>query len=134
MGFHSGSDGKESACNVETQVRFLGWEDPLEKEMATHTSILAWRIPTFKIVPLIFSKWQTHFQFSVTLKKGHLSKSTEYTTDQEWTLTYNSRLWVMVYHCRFTDCNKCTFLVWGFWWQSRGHMRAEGIWNLCSPT
>ena len=28
----------------ETQVRFLGWEDPLEKEMATHSSILAWRI------------------------------------------------------------------------------------------
>ena len=28
----------------ETWVRFLGWEDPLEKEMATHSSILAWRI------------------------------------------------------------------------------------------
>ena len=28
-----------------TRVRFLGWEDPLEKEMATHSSILAWRIP-----------------------------------------------------------------------------------------
>ena len=29
----------------ETQVRFLGQEDPLKKEMATHSSILAWRIP-----------------------------------------------------------------------------------------
>ena len=29
----------------ETLVRFLGWEDPLEKEMATHSSILAWRSP-----------------------------------------------------------------------------------------
>ena len=29
----------------ETQVRSLGWEDPLEKEMATHSSILAWEIP-----------------------------------------------------------------------------------------
>ena len=28
----------------ETRVQFLGWEDPLEKEMATHSSILAWRI------------------------------------------------------------------------------------------
>ena len=27
----------------KTQVRFLGWEDPLEKEMATHSSILAWK-------------------------------------------------------------------------------------------
>ena len=29
----------------ETWVRSLGWEDPLEKEMATHSSILAWKIP-----------------------------------------------------------------------------------------
>ena len=29
----------------ETQVQFLGWEDPLEKEMATHSSKLAWKIP-----------------------------------------------------------------------------------------
>ena len=29
----------------ETQVRSLGQEDPLEKEMATHSSILAWKIP-----------------------------------------------------------------------------------------
>ena len=29
----------------ETRVRSLGWEDPLEKEMATHSSILVWRIP-----------------------------------------------------------------------------------------
>ena len=29
----------------ETQVRSLGWEDPLEKEMVNYSSILAWRIP-----------------------------------------------------------------------------------------
>ena len=29
----------------ETQVQSLGWEDSLEKEMATHSSVLAWRIP-----------------------------------------------------------------------------------------
>ena len=29
----------------ETRVRFLGWEDPLEKEMAIHSSTLAWKIP-----------------------------------------------------------------------------------------
>ena len=32
----------------ETQVQSLGWEDPLEKEMATHSSDLAWRIPIDK--------------------------------------------------------------------------------------
>ena len=29
----------------ETRVQSLGWEDPLEKEMATHSSTLAWKIP-----------------------------------------------------------------------------------------
>ena len=29
----------------ETPVQFLGWEDPLEKEMAKHSSVLAWRVP-----------------------------------------------------------------------------------------
>ena len=29
----------------ETRVRALGWEDPLEKEMATHSSTIAWKIP-----------------------------------------------------------------------------------------
>ena len=44
-GFPCGSDGKESACNAKDQVLSLCWEDPLEKEMATHSSILEWRIP-----------------------------------------------------------------------------------------
>ena len=29
----------------ETRVQFMGWEDPLEKELATHSSTLTWRIP-----------------------------------------------------------------------------------------
>ena len=40
--------GKESAAKEEMQVRALGWEDPLEKEMATHSSILAWETPRTK--------------------------------------------------------------------------------------
>ena len=36
---------KNLAAMWETQVRSVGWKDPLEKEMATHSSILAWRIP-----------------------------------------------------------------------------------------
>ena len=45
MDFPGGSDGKESACKQKTQVRSLGPEDPLEKGMATHPSVLAQRIP-----------------------------------------------------------------------------------------
>ena len=44
MGFPGGSDSKGSAAMQKTQVRSLGWEDPLEKGMATHSGILAWRI------------------------------------------------------------------------------------------
>ena len=36
---------KSLPAMLETRVRSLGWEDPLEKEMATHFNILAWRIP-----------------------------------------------------------------------------------------
>ena len=43
-GFPGGSDGKESACNTGDLGLILCWEDPLEKGMATHSSILAWRI------------------------------------------------------------------------------------------
>ena len=36
---------KDPPAMLETWVQFLGWEDPLEKGKATHSSILAWRIP-----------------------------------------------------------------------------------------
>ena len=51
VGLHSGSVVKNLPAMQETQetqemrVQFLGWEDPLEEEMATYCSILAWRIP-----------------------------------------------------------------------------------------
>ena len=44
MDFLHGSVGKESAYSVGDLVWSLGWEDPLEEEMATHSSIVAWRI------------------------------------------------------------------------------------------
>ena len=43
-GFTGSSDGKEPKCNVETWVQSLGWEDPLEKGTATHSSVQACRI------------------------------------------------------------------------------------------
>ena len=44
-GIFSGSAVKNPPAMQKTQVQSLGGEDPLEKEMATHSSILAWRIP-----------------------------------------------------------------------------------------
>ena len=36
---------KSLPAKQETQVQSLGWEEPMEKEMATHSSMLAWKIP-----------------------------------------------------------------------------------------
>ena len=45
MGFPGGSVVKNLTAMQESWVQSLGQEDPLEKRMATHSSILAWRIP-----------------------------------------------------------------------------------------
>ena len=50
---------KNPPAMQETRVRFLGWEDSLEKGMVTRSSILAWKIPwTEKPVGLQSMKWQ----------------------------------------------------------------------------
>ena len=47
-GFSRAQSEKDLPAVQETCVRFLGWEDPLEKEMATRSSTLAWKIPWMK--------------------------------------------------------------------------------------
>ena len=47
-GFPGHANGTESACNAGDLIRSVNLEDPLEKEMATHASNLAWRIPRTK--------------------------------------------------------------------------------------
>ena len=48
MDFPGGSAVKNPPAKQEMRVQSLGQEDPLEKEMATHSSILAWDIPRTK--------------------------------------------------------------------------------------
>ena len=48
---------KNLTAMQETRVRSLGWEDPLETEMATHFSTLAWRIPWTEEPGELQSKW-----------------------------------------------------------------------------
>ena len=48
MGFPGGVEVKNLPAMPETWVLSLGWEDPLEEGMATHSSVLAWRIPMDK--------------------------------------------------------------------------------------
>ena len=65
----------------ETWAQFLGQEDPLEKEMATHSSILAWRIPWIEEPARLQSMgsqeldttWQLNHQTTTTTKTLHTS-------------------------------------------------------------
>ena len=50
-----GGSGKEPACQCRPCVRSLGQEDPLEEGMASHSSLLAWRIPWTKELGRLFS-------------------------------------------------------------------------------
>ena len=43
--FPGDPDDEESACSAGDLVQSLGWEDPLEKALATHSSIFDWKIP-----------------------------------------------------------------------------------------
>ena len=71
-GFPGGSDGKNLPAMRESWVQSLGWEDPLEKGMATHSRILAWRIAWTEEPGGLYSPWgckesdtteQLHFYF-----------------------------------------------------------------------
>ena len=62
-GFPGGSDGKETACNAGDLGSIPGLGRPLEEEMATHSSILAWRIP--------WTKEPAELQFMGLQRVGH---------------------------------------------------------------
>ena len=51
------AQSKNSPAMQETWVQFQGWEDPLEKEMVTHSSILVWRIPWTEEPDGLYSPW-----------------------------------------------------------------------------
>ena len=56
ISFPGGSVVKNPPTKLETQVRSLSWEDPLEKEMATQSSTLVWKIPWTRIL-VGYSPW-----------------------------------------------------------------------------
>ena len=71
-GFSSASVVKNPPAKQETWVQSLHWEDPLEKEMATDSSILAWRIPWTEEPGRLQSKWSQRVGHHwVTLSHTH---------------------------------------------------------------
>ena len=76
----------------ETQVRSLGWEDPLEKEMATHSSILAWRIPgteePVRLQSMGSQRVRHHWATSLTYLLTYLLASAFIVNPLKWSLFY----------------------------------------------
>ena len=60
--FHVAQLVKNSPAMQETWVLSLGWEDPLEKEKATHSNILAWRIPCMEVYGILYYVWSMGWQ------------------------------------------------------------------------
>ena len=59
--FSDGLESKEYVWNSGDPVRSMGWEDPLEKGMATHSNVLAWRIPWIEepggLLSMVLQSW-----------------------------------------------------------------------------
>ena len=81
----------------ETQVQFLGREDPLEKEMATHSSILAWRIP-----------------WTEEPDRGPRGRKESDTTEQLHSLTHSIPTYPLISNVKTTHWGKVSFL--SFMW------------------
>ena len=79
MGLPQWFSNKESTCKQkmrpEPRVRSLGQEDPLEKEMATHSSILAWKIPWTEETGVLQSMESQRVGRDLTTKRNKKKKS-----------------------------------------------------------
>ena len=80
----------------ETQVRSLGWDDPLEKEMVTHSSILAWRIPMDR------GAWRA------TVQRVSESNTTKHRAHD----SLNAHLAELCFISDYSGCKKFSILAW----------------------
>ena len=90
-GFPCSSVSKESACSAGDWVGSLSWEDPLEKEMATHSSILAWKI-------------------SWTEESGGLHSMGSQRVGHDWATNTN----ITRFFISLQSSNKCFLYLWIF--------------------
>ena len=104
----------------ETWVWSLGWEDPLEKEMATHSSILAWRTPQKEEPGRLQSTGSQRVRDFTFTFKLHGTKIFLFLSFLIFLKIYLFCLWlhwVFVAACRlFSNCSKWRLLSsWGVW-------------------
>ena len=110
-GFPGGSTGKESTCIVGDLDSIPGWEDPLEKVMAAHSSIMAWRIPWTGTVHGVAKSWtwlsdfyfHTHNRILLSHKKewnnaifSNMDGSRDH--HKKWSMSYAMLCYAMLSH------------------------------------
>ena len=119
--FPGGSVDKESACNAGDPGSIPRWWNPLEKEMATHSSIFAWKIP--------WTEEPGGLQSIGSQRVGHDFAATS-TKIQWWNqIPKDSKLirkpWLecpfiqQQYNCSYWKCPKCLSIIKGTWCLTR---------------
>ena len=113
----------------KTQVRLLGWEDPLEKEMAIHSSILAWKIPwtgeSGGLQSMGLQELDTTYQLNQRKVKLSFCKLGGTYNGKEVSLTHSSDTYTNIF---FKVRTYCEFGTWfKFYWRvSLLHTAAHG--------
>ena len=109
----------------ETWVWFLGWEDPLEKEMATHSSTLAWKIPWTEAAPSMDSQrvrhdWETSLHFTSLHELGR-------GTPQLWE---SAGTFILGFWASIPMKNKCIWFKSSSPWYSVTATQKDQAWTL----
>ena len=123
----------------ETRVPFLGQEYPLEEEMATHSNILAWKIPWIEELGRLHSLWGCKELDMTELMMNichliHVSKPIESVTTSKVNSGGSCGLWMILCQYGFISCNKCITLVWDID-QGKGYACwGQGGWKISVPS
>ena len=126
MDFPGGLDGKESACNVGDLGSIPGSEDPLEKDMATYSSILAWRIPWTE-EPGVLQSMGSYSPWGATQRKKRI---------RGWVaaVKVSEKLYIYILHrsvvkCGVLESDKCGFKLFSLVMSYEIH----GLFHTCIP-
>ena len=122
---------KDLPAMRETWVRTLGWEDPLEKEMATHSSILAWRISWTEEPHGLQSTGIATFK-KIIKCKYNFGRFTLWNRNNTWSYTYINI--IILFFISFKDMQislKATFIYHGSYTLNWASQMAHSQRNCC---
>ena len=129
-GFPGGSDSKNPPATQEIQAWSLGWEDPLEKEMATHSSILAWRIPWTEKPGGVAKSWTRLKQLSMHASCRYLTCRTLYTCKCYEISPFNGKRLEIAWKLAPHWLDLCIYMYIFFWYISSVASHFKNSWKI----